>query len=85
MFHNGSDALKKGALVSYPYNNVVVFKRVFEQKEALVIVNVRNETVIFDVPAELENSSWKDAFNGVDIALPAGIDMSAYEYRILTK
>jgi alpha-amylase len=84
-FHSGSDALKKGELVSYPQTDVLVFKRVFEQKEVLVMVNVRNEAVNFDVPAELLNSSWIDAFNSSNVTLSASVVLGNYEYKVLLK
>jgi len=83
--HNTSDALKKGSLVTYPYPDVMVFKRIFEQKEVLVLVNVRNASITYDVPAELENSSWKNAFDSTDITLPVSISLVAYEYRVMLK
>ncbi len=37
------------------------------------MVNVRNATVTYDVPAELENSSWKDAFDSTDVTLTGSL------------
>jgi glycosidase len=83
--HNNSDALKKGSLVTYPDPDVVAFKRSYEQKEVLVLVNVRNRTVAYDITAELENTSWNDAFKGSVVTLQGSIDLGAFEYRVLTK
>jgi glycosidase len=84
-FRNGSDALKKGALVSYPNTNIMAFRRTFEQKEVLVLVNVRNSVISYIIPAELVNTVWKNAFDSSDVTLPAGIDLGAFEYLVLTK
>jgi glycosidase len=81
--HNNSDCLKKGSLVTYPDNDVVAFKRGFEQKEVLVLVNVRNASITYDVPAELENSTWIDAFDSSNVTLSANIDLGNYECRVL--
>jgi hypothetical protein len=83
--HNDSDALKKGSLITYPDPDVVVFIRSFEQKEVLVMVNVRNRTVTYDITADLDNTSWNDAFNGSALTLQGSIDLGTYEYRVLTK
>jgi glycosidase len=84
-FRNGSDALKKGELVSYPDTDVAAFRRVYGQKEVLVMVNVRNMVVTYDVAAELENTAWKDAFDSAGVTLPGSIDLEAYDYLVLTK
>jgi glycosidase len=83
--YNNSDALKKGSLVSYHDPDVLAFKRVFEQKEVLVFVNVRNASKTYDVPAELENSAWIDAFDSSNVTLSASIDLGSYKYRVLLK
>jgi glycosidase len=84
-FYNGSDALKKGGLVSYPNADVLAFKHSFEQKEVLVLVNARNRVITYDVAAELENTSWKNAFDSSEITLPVSLDLGVYEYLVLTK
>jgi glycosidase len=84
-FHNGSDALKKGALVPYPNADIMAFRRTYEQKEVLVLVNVRNWVITYDVAAELENTSWINAFDSSAVTLPGSIDLGAYDYLVLTK
>jgi glycosidase len=83
--HNNSDALKKGSLVTYPDADVVAFRRIFEQKEVFVLVNVRNTPKTYDVQAELVNSSWKDAFDSTDVTLSATVDLGSYEYKVFGK
>jgi glycosidase len=84
-FRDGSDALKKGELVPYPNLDVMAFKRVYDQKEVLVLVNVRNRVVTYDIPAELENTSWTDTFDSTAVILPGSIDLDAYGYLVLMK
>jgi len=83
-FYNSSDALKKGELTSYPSPDVLAFKRAFEQKEVLVLVNVRNNPSAYPVPVELQGTSWKGAFDLSIVTLPEIMSLQAYEYRILT-
>jgi glycosidase len=83
--HSNSDALKKGSLVTYPDADVVAFRRDYEQKEVLVLVNVRNAPKTFVVPAELVNTSWKNAFDSSDVTLSSGVDLGNYEYIVLLK
>lgn len=84
-FYTGSDVLKKGALVSFPDTDVMAFKHSLEQKEVLVLVNVRNSVITFNVAAELANTVWKDAFDSSEVTLPGIINLEAYEYLVLTK
>jgi len=84
-FHNGSDALKKGGLVSYPDSDIMAFQHSYEQKEVLVLVNVRNSMITYDVAAELENTSWRYAFGSSEVTLMGSIDLEAYEYLVLTR
>lgn len=81
--HNNSDALKKGSLVNYPDPDVVVFKRSFEQKEVLVMVNVRSSALTYNLAADLQNTTWIDAFDSSNVTLSAGVDLENYEYRVL--
>jgi glycosidase len=83
--HNNSDALKKGSLVTYPDQDVVAFRRIYEQKEVLVFVNTRNDSKTYNVPAELVNSAWINAFDSSNVTLSASVDLGAYEYKVLTK
>jgi alpha-amylase len=83
--YNKSDALKKGDLTSYPNANVLAFKRVLEQKEVLVLVNVRNSLVTYDIPVELENTAWIDTSNNSAVTLPVVIDLEPYRYIVLSK
>jgi glycosidase len=82
---DSSESLKKGTLTSYAGTDVMAFRRSFESNEVLVIVNVRNSAKSYDVPAELENTAWKNPFDNSDVTLPASIDLAAYEYKVLTK
>lgn len=84
-FYSRSEVLKRGTLVTYPNADVLAFKHSLEQKQALVLVNVRNSAITFDVAAELENTAWKDAFDSSEVILPGSIGLDAYEYKVLTK
>lgn len=83
--HNNSDALRKGTLVTYPDNNVVAFKRSSGQEEVLVMVNVRNSPVTYNLPVELNNTSWREAFDGSEKIIAGSVEFEAYEYFVLTK
>ena len=83
--YNDIDAFRKGTLATYSTYDVLAFTRSAETGEALVINNLRNNSITFDVPAKLENTEWKNAFDNSQITLPATIALEAYQYIILKK
>lgn len=83
-FYNASDALKKGAMQSYPNPNVLAFRKNYDQKEVLVLVNVRNYSVEYDIPSALENTAWIHAMNTATFILPEVIGLDPYQYLILS-
>jgi glycosidase len=80
-------ALRTGDLTEYSSNddNFVVFKRKSGTDEVLVFVNTATFVKSFELPTELENTIWKDAFTGVPITLNFALDVQGHQYRILTK
>ncbi len=84
-FYDSSEALRKGDMTSYSTADVLAFTRISGQDTVFVIDNLRNTTISFDVPAELENTTWLDAFDGREIMLGANKELGAYEYFVLTK
>jgi pullulanase/glycogen debranching enzyme len=68
-FRNSSEAIRRGALTSYSSDDVAVFTKIQGSKKVLVLSNLRNKQVVYTFPAELVNSSWKDAFNGAKTTL----------------
>ncbi len=83
-FRNGSDAIKKGELISYPAADVLSFKRVFGEKEVLVFVNVRNRDLSHAIVPELDNTYWYNVFDGSEGTLAGSIEMEPYGYLVFT-
>jgi hypothetical protein len=84
-FYNSSVPLKYGVLASYSTADVLAFVRSLEQGEVFVIVNMRNLSLSYDIPAAFEGTTWKDAFDGSEIVFPPVMDLQAYNYRILKR
>jgi len=81
-----SDAIKTGSLVTYTNNNdVAAFKRVNGDEEVLVLVNVRNRTVNYTLPAELSGSAWTNKFDGTSLKFETTLIFEPFEYLILKK
>jgi glycosidase len=83
-FYSGSDAARKGNMVTYPHTNIACFKRSFEGEEVLVLVNMRNIPLSFPVPETLQNTEWANALDNENIVLMDNLFLIPYEYLILT-
>lgn len=82
-FRNNSNAVKTGSIESFSNNEIVAFKRISEIEEVLIIVNVRETSVDYQIPASLSNTNWKHALDGSDVLLENSISMQAFSYLIL--
>jgi glycosidase len=84
-FRQSSNAVKEGSLALINDANVVVFKRVFQGEEVLVLVNIKNATSTYTVASALVNTAWKNALTNADMTLGASLSLPAYQYLILKK
>lgn len=84
-FRQSSNAVKEGTLEMLNDANVVVFKRVFQGEEVLVLVNIKNTTSTYSVAATLVNTTWKNALTNANTTLSTSVSLPAYQYLILKK
>jgi glycosidase len=82
-FRNSSEAVKTGALTTYPDADVVCFKRAVAADSVIVIVNVRNAGTVFTLPAAIQNTNWTNAYNNTSVSLTTSLTLSAYQYYVL--
>jgi glycosidase len=82
---NTNAAIRKGILTSYAASDVCAFTKELGTKKVLVLVNVRNSTVNYIIPAAIANTNWNDGFNGNKIALTNQISLQPYQYTVLMK
>ena len=81
-----SEAVKTGGLTTYTNNNdVVAFKRSSTGEQVLVIANVRNNTVNYQLPDAVSNTTWTNAMTESEVQLGQSLSLDAYEYFILKK
>jgi glycosidase len=84
-FRRSNSALATGSLDSYGTKDVAAFVRKSGTGEVLVIVNVRDATVIFAPGAALAGV-WQDAMHtGQTVDLGASLSLAPYEWKILFK
>ncbi len=82
-FRDSSTAIRRGTLVSYDNTDVCAFTRTAGDSSVLVLVNLRNATINYPVPAALQNSSWTDAFVGGAVSVGTQVSLAPYQYRVL--
>ncbi len=78
-------ALRSGDLTYFPDTNFAAFKRTLGTDEVVVLVNTRNAAKTLNVPAALQNTTWKDAFTGSVVNLGTSLNIGAFQYSILVK
>jgi glycosidase len=82
-FRNSSEAVRRGVLTSYSSDDVCVFTKVQGSKKVLVLSNLRNKKVTYTFPVDLQNSTWKDAFDGTKTRLTGSIELDPFTYLVL--
>jgi len=84
-FRSTSLAVKTGELLTYDHADIVAFKKVLPTEEVLIIANVRNSTVNYLVPVDIQNSSWQNALTDLPLNISEAISLAPFEYLILKK
>jgi glycosidase len=79
-----SSAIKTGSINYYNNNNdVVAFKKTSGTEEIVVLVNVRNQTVSYNIDQSLETKQWQNAFDQTDFSVANTITLAPYTYIVL--
>jgi glycosidase len=82
-FRNNSVAIRRGAVTAYDNSDLCAFTKTSGDSSALVIVNLRNTTVSYPVPAALQNTSWRDGFAGTPVTIGSQVSLAPYQYIVL--
>lgn len=82
---NSSAVIRTGALQSYSNADVCAFTKTLNDEEMLVIVNLRNSTVLFHPEVDWVARAWKDAYEGTNTTLDANLSLQPYQYLVLQK
>lgn len=79
-----SVAIKRGTINHYQNNSdVVAFKKTSGSEEIVVLANVRNQSINYNVDATLKAKQWKNAFTDADISVANTISLAPYSYIVL--
>lgn len=79
-----SVAIKRGTINHYQNNSdVVAFKKTSGNEEIVVLANVRDQSINYNVDASLKTKQWKNAFTDADISVANAINLAPYSYIVL--
>jgi glycosidase len=84
-FRNTSPAIRRGTLASFSNSDICAFTKTFETENVLVIINLRNVTLTYTLPAILANTVWSDAFTENQVSLGTQLSLLPYAYLVLKK
>ena len=82
-FRNSSMAVRRGQPTSYSNDDVCVFTKESGTEKVLVVSNLRNSSMVYTLPANLKNTTWKDAFTGISTTLSTTISLQPFSYMVL--
>jgi glycosidase len=82
-FRQGSAAVEEGTLEDYSNQDIAAFKRKAGAEEVVVLVNTRNTTVNYTLPAALVNTNWVDALSNAPVTLATNLSLAPYSYLLL--
>ena len=83
-FYNCSTAIRCGMPTSHSSGDVSAFVKESGNDKALVLVNIRNRMVRFNLPGALANSTWYGGFDGRETKLGVALDLAPYQYLAFT-
>jgi hypothetical protein len=82
-FYASSEVARRGYLTTFSNSDVVCFQKFINPNKVVVIANMRNSAVTFNVPTNFQNTSFVNALTGESIGLGTTLSLSAYQYYIL--
>jgi hypothetical protein len=83
--YNSTEVFTKGTLQYFNNADFAVFKRILDEEEFLIIVNVRNSSKVYTLDDGLKNSTWTNALSEAPVELGTEVSLVAYGYLILKK
>ena len=81
--YNEHPALRKGNLTTYANPDVFIFEKSDADEHFLLLVNVRNEQKIADIPEDWSGRKTANEITGKDITLGKSITLEPFQYMIL--
>ena len=83
--YNEYPAIRKGSLITYPDEDVLVFEKYDEKDRFLILVNVRNSKKEIDCPEPWKNKIVTDIINSKPIENGERFILAPYQYAVINK
>jgi glycosidase len=82
-FYASSAVARKGQNLVYPHGDIACIKKSLGDERLLILINLRNATINYSIPSELEQSSWTDVITKSSIILDGQMQLGPYQFFIL--
>ena len=76
-------AIRRGALVPYPHNDILIFERVLDNEKVLVMVNMRDTQLEAPVPAAWQGRTATDLITRKSVSFGETERLRPFEYVIV--
>ncbi|MDA3853184.1 MAG: alpha-amylase family glycosyl hydrolase [Bacteroidales bacterium] len=84
-FRKNSEVIKRGEIEVYRHPDILTFKRMLNNEEVLVMVNVRSSGKNYAPPVELLNTTYTNVLTQEKMTLKSPLYLEPYQYFILQK
>jgi len=84
-FRQAHEAVKTGTLTAYNDNDIVSFEKKTAADDVLVLVNSKNSSITYAVPAALQGTNWTNGFTKANITLGTQLTIQPYQYLALKR
>ncbi|MBR9922363.1 MAG: alpha-amylase [Bacteroidetes bacterium] len=84
-FYSNYEAAREDSNTVYEDADVACFTKERNGEKLLIIVNVRDAEINFQIPAALQNSDWDNALSGGVLSLGTNTELKPFEYLILSQ
>lgn len=82
---NKSEVIRRGVMKAYSSDDICVFTKELKGQKVLVLANLRNKSLSYNLPQDLLDGDWKDAYNGENWKMSSELNMEPYQYIVLKK
>lgn len=84
-FYASSATVRKGVNKIYQHSDVACFKKELNGDEVVIMVNLRNLSVSYTIPAELRSTQWLEVINESNITLGTQMTLEPYQFLLMRK
>lgn len=84
-FRQAHEAVKTGALTAYNDNDIAAFEKKTGADDVLVLVNTKNSSINYTVPAALQGTTWTNGLTKINTTFNTQVTLQPYQYLVLKR